>query len=127
LWSLHVSCQIILLSPLALSCSLLITSLLLFLFLFRFISMVTFFCLRGGFEFSASHMVAGTLPLEPLCQSFSCVGYFWDDRVSWTICPCWLQTFVFLITASRIARITGVNHWCLALFFFWSSILWPYQ
>jgi hypothetical protein len=40
--------------------------------------------------------------------------FFWD-RVSWTICPTWLQTVILLISASWIARITGASHWCLAL------------
>jgi hypothetical protein len=41
----------------------------------------------------------------------------------WTICPSWLQTVILLISASWVARITGVSHWCPALFIFvWS--LW---
>jgi hypothetical protein len=42
-----------------------------------------------------------------------CVRYFWH-RVSWSICPGWLWTEVFLISASWIARITGLSHLCLA-------------
>jgi hypothetical protein len=36
-----------------------------------------------------------------------------QDRVSWTICPSWLQTLILLISASWVARIIGVE--CLAL------------
>jgi hypothetical protein len=35
-------------------------------------------------------------------------GFFWD-RVSWTICPGWLQTKSLLISASWVARIMGVS------------------
>jgi hypothetical protein len=52
--------------------------------------------------FSLSHSSS------PLCN-----GYFWD-RVLQTICLGWLLTVNLLISASWVARITGVNHWCLA-------------
>jgi hypothetical protein len=43
---------------------------------------------------------------------------FWDgafqDKVSWTIFPGWLCTMILLISASWVARIIGVSHWCLA-------------
>jgi hypothetical protein len=39
-----------------------------------------------------------------------CDGYFWD-RVLWTICPGKIvQTVILLISASWVARITGVSH-----------------
>jgi hypothetical protein len=38
-----------------------------------------------------------------------CDGFFWD-RVSWTVCPGWLQTVIFLISASGVARIADVSH-----------------
>jgi hypothetical protein len=38
---------------------------------------------------------------------------FWD-RVSQTFCPGWLWTLVLLISASWVAGITGVSHWCQA-------------
>jgi hypothetical protein len=38
-----------------------------------------------------------------------CVGCFWD-RVSWTIFLGWLWTAIHLISASWVARITGVSH-----------------
>jgi hypothetical protein len=38
-----------------------------------------------------------------------CEGFFWD-RVSWTICLVWLQTMILLISATWVARITGMSH-----------------
>jgi hypothetical protein len=37
-------------------------------------------------------------------------GIFWD-RILQTICPGWLWTSILLISASWVARITGVSHW----------------
>jgi hypothetical protein len=48
-------------------------------------------------------------------QSFFCVVFF-QDRVSTTICPGWLQTAILLISDTWVARRTGVNHWCPACF-----------
>jgi hypothetical protein len=51
--------------------------------------------------------------LEPLHQPF-----WWSspqphqDRVSRSICPCWLQIAILLISASWVARIRSVSHWC---------------
>jgi hypothetical protein len=42
-----------------------------------------------------------------------CVGYF-RDRIS-TICLGWLQTLILLISASWVARITGVSYRCSAV------------
>jgi hypothetical protein len=36
---------------------------------------------------------------------------FWD-RGLWTMCPGWLQTSILLISASWVARLTGVSHQC---------------
>jgi hypothetical protein len=33
------------------------------------------------------------------------------DRVSWTVCLGWLWTVILLISASWLARITGVSHY----------------
>jgi hypothetical protein len=33
-----------------------------------------------------------------------------QDKVSWTICPSWLRSTILLISASWVARITGVSH-----------------
>jgi hypothetical protein len=38
-----------------------------------------------------------------------CNGVF-RDRVSWTICQGWFQIVILLISASWVARITGVSH-----------------
>jgi hypothetical protein len=54
-------------------------------------------------------MVAGTLPLEPLHQPIFVI-FFFQDRISQTICLDWLRTVVLLVPASRVARITGVSH-----------------
>jgi hypothetical protein len=40
------------------------------------------------------------------------LGFF--KRVSETICPGWFWTMMLLISASWIARITGMSHQCLA-------------
>jgi hypothetical protein len=37
------------------------------------------------------------------------VGCFWD-KVTQTICPGWPQTSVLLISASQVARLTGMSH-----------------
>jgi hypothetical protein len=44
-----------------------------------------------------------------------CDGYF-QDRISWTIFPDWLWTEILLISASWVARITGMSHQHLATF-----------
>jgi hypothetical protein len=51
------------------------------------------------------------------------VKSFWD-KVLWTICLGWLWTMIFLISASWVARITGVSHQHLAniLLFWWYSM-----
>jgi hypothetical protein len=46
-----------------------------------------------------------------------CDGFF-QERVSWTICPGWLRTTILLISASWVARITGVSHQHPAIFIF---------
>jgi hypothetical protein len=53
------------------------------------------------------------LHLEPLHQPYFFFFFWWRvfwDRVSQTICPGWLWTVVLLISASWVARITGVRH-----------------
>jgi hypothetical protein len=44
------------------------------------------------------------------------VKVFFQDRVSQTICPGWLRTTILLISASCVAKITGVSHQRLAIF-----------
>jgi hypothetical protein len=43
-----------------------------------------------------------------------CEGFF-RDRVSQTICLGWLQTLILLISASWVARITGMSHQSVAI------------
>jgi hypothetical protein len=41
----------------------------------------------------------------------------------WTICLGWLQTSILLISASWVARITGVSQWHCNLYnFYWSKV-----
>jgi hypothetical protein len=49
------------------------------------------------------------LHLEPVYQSFLVKGFF-GDRVLQTFCQGWLWTVSLLISASWVARITGVSH-----------------
>jgi hypothetical protein len=46
-------------------------------------------------------------------RALFCDGFF-QDRVLRTICPGWLSVTILLISASWVARITGVSHWLLA-------------
>jgi hypothetical protein len=68
---------------------------------------------------SASHVACDDrcMPLWP--------GIDWNG-ISQTIYPRWLQTVVLPISASQVARITSMSHWCPAwntsnscLFFYW--------
>jgi hypothetical protein len=56
---------------------------------------------------------SGPLPWDTPPALF-CDGFFWD-RVLWTVCLGWLWTTILLISASWVARITGVSHGCPAL------------
>jgi hypothetical protein len=49
------------------------------------------------------------------------VEYF-RGKVSQTICLGWPPTFILLISASSVARITGMSHWHLAGFSFFTSL-----
>jgi hypothetical protein len=69
------------------------------------------FCLF--FVFSVLRLNSGSMSwATPPAQVFE---YFWG-RVSWTICSSWLWTLMLLISASWVARITGVTHRCPAIF-----------
>jgi hypothetical protein len=74
-----------------------------------------FFFVGLGFELRVWTWKAGTLPLGKTCSPFWS-GYF-GDRLLWTVCLGWPQIAILLISASQVARITGVSHWCLALNF----------
>jgi hypothetical protein len=55
------------------------------------------------------------LHLEPLHHSFFVMGFF-QDKVSQTICLGRLWTMILQISASWVAKITGVSHQRLACF-----------
>jgi hypothetical protein len=57
------------------------------------------------------------LYLEPLHQSFFCIGIFWD-KLSPAICPGWLWSVILLITASWVAMITALSHQHSSVFVF---------
>jgi hypothetical protein len=57
-----------------------------------------------------------------VCVPPFCDGYF-PDRVSPIVCQGWLRTTILLISASLVARITGVSHQCCAPFFLCECIL----
>jgi hypothetical protein len=63
---------------------------------------------RCFFFFFSTGVWTQGLHLEPLHQPFF-VRVFWE-MVSGTICPGWLWTMIFLISASQVARITGVSY-----------------
>jgi hypothetical protein len=46
-----------------------------------------------------------------------CLFFFWD-QICQTICSGWLWTTILLISASCVARLTGMSHQCPALFCF---------
>jgi hypothetical protein len=71
-----------------------------------------FFFAVLGFELRASTLAMQALyHLRHSTSPVFGVGYF-QDRASWTICPGWLRNAILLISASQVARITGVSHWC---------------
>jgi hypothetical protein len=70
-------------------------------------------------ELRASHLLGRCSTTWAALSDLFCVGYF-QDRVSWTICPGWLLTSVLLISVSWVAEITCVSHWHLASFNFFS-------
>jgi hypothetical protein len=65
-------------------------------------------CARGRGVWTQGFMLTcSTAWVTP--PALFCVGYFWD-RVSQTICLGWLQTPIFLISASWVAWIASVSH-----------------
>jgi hypothetical protein len=46
-------------------------------------------------------------PRQPFCYVFF---FFFQDRVSRTVCPGWLQTSILLISAFWVVRIIGVSY-----------------
>jgi hypothetical protein len=77
----------------------------------------------------------GILPLEPHLQSILLLLFFWrwGGEVLQTICLGWLQNSILPVSASQVARITGVSHRCPALakysyshILVWEHLLWKY-
>jgi hypothetical protein len=69
-----------------------------------------------GLELRASLLLGRYCIAWATLSALSCVEYFWD-RVSQTICLGWLQTVILFISASWVARITGMSQWHSALNF----------
>jgi hypothetical protein len=76
--------------------------------LFSFSFLFFFFCSTGSLN-------SGPSPWATLPDPFFCDAIFWD-RVSWTICLGWLWTEILRISASWVARITGLSHWHPTIF-----------
>jgi hypothetical protein len=64
------------------------------------------------FELRASHLLGRHFYCLSNSASPFCDGFF-QDRVSRTISPGWLQTAILLISASLVARIIDLSHQCL--------------
>jgi hypothetical protein len=81
------------------------------LFSFFFLLFFFFFLVGLRFELRASrlhsHSTAWATP--PVYLSW----LFWSGFL-WTVCPGWPQTAILPISASQVARITGMSHHCLA-------------
>jgi hypothetical protein len=73
--------------------------------------MVTFASKSFFFFFSTGVLNSGPTPWGSPPALFWTV--FWD-RVLRTTCPGWLWTVILLISASWVAQITDMSHWCLA-------------
>jgi hypothetical protein len=66
------------------------------------------------FELRTSHLLGRCSTTWITSPTQFCVGCVWD-RVSQTVCLGWLWTTILLISASRVAKITGVSHDCPVL------------
>jgi hypothetical protein len=66
------------------------------------------------------------LHLEPLHQPFLVMGFSEIGSCQLLICPGWFQTLILLISASWVARITGVGHQCPAPLVVWRQGLMNY-
>jgi hypothetical protein len=82
-------------------------------FFFLILIFLLFICAYNAWVISPPCSPPPTAPLPALL----CKGFF-QDRVSWTLCPGWPQTMIVLISASWIVRITGVRHQRPGGFFF---------
>jgi hypothetical protein len=87
-----------------------------FFFFSLFLFFFFFFCRGLGFELSVLTLARqALLLLQPLCEPFFMMGFFFEmgsyELFAWG----WLQTVILLIFASCTARIIGVaSHWHLA-------------
>jgi hypothetical protein len=81
----------------------------------KFIFLLLFFFFLGlGFELRASCLQSDTLYHLSNTSSPFCSGYL-GDGILQIICLGWPRTMILPISASKVARITGVSHWCLVL------------
>jgi hypothetical protein len=84
---------------------------------------VFFFCSTETWTQSL-HLVSQPGPLhQPLL--YMCGGFF-QERFSQSICLGWFQTVIILISASRVASMTGVSQWCLAQNHI-LNVTWPFS
>jgi hypothetical protein len=81
-----------------------------------------FFWQHLCFELRASALLGRCSTTWATPPALFCAGYF-QDRVMWTICLSWLLTEILLISASQVARITGMTHWCPTTNTFWKAEL----
>jgi hypothetical protein len=75
-----------------------------------------------GFEQRASCLLRGYSTIQATTPALFHVGYFWDRDLR-IICLGWFWTMLLLISASWVARITGMSHWCPAFLPFVNSQL----
>jgi hypothetical protein len=71
---------------------------------------INIFLTAPWFELSASQLLGRCF----YCLSHSSIPFwngFFQDRVLWSICWGWLRIAILLISASWVARITGMSHW----------------
>jgi hypothetical protein len=80
-------------------------------------SLIYLFFMVLGIEQKASNLSHSTIP-------FLMMGLF-QERVSRTICHWWLGTTLLLISASWLAKITGMSHWHpVGIHFLGSLVFW---
>jgi hypothetical protein len=87
---------------------------------------VFFFLVGLGFELSASHLQSRwSTTWATALVHFALVIF--EDGVSWTICLGQPQTKILLISASQVASITSMSHWCppslIDWWSFWDRLL----
>jgi hypothetical protein len=84
---------------------------------FFFFFFFFFFYVAVGFEFRASHLVGRcSYHVSHSASLFFFVMGFFQGKVLGTICLGWLWIAILLISASWVAKITGVSHQHLVIF-----------